>query len=349
MFRLGLKFTRKTVKLFSQFYNSDIIFASPLGLRMVIGDENDKKRDYDFLSSVELVVVDQADALLMQNWDHVEHVFKHLNQIPKDAHGCDFGRVRNWYLDTNARYLRQTVVLSQFITPELNSLFTNHMRNIGGRAKTQATHTGSMTDLGLRVRQVPPHPPPLNTPLLTKQTFSRFDSLTPTTDPDARFKYFTTALVPAILRSASTGGTLIFIPSYFDFVRVRNHMDNLAISVGSISEETPVSAVARARSHFLTGRHSVLLYTGRAHHFRRYVLRGATNVVFYALPDNPVFYSEVAGGFLLRTVGDGRVEPDRCRVKVLFSRWDAMKLERVVGSGRVGAMRTDVGDTFEFK
>lgn len=78
------------------------------------------------------------------------------------------------------------------------------------------------------------------------------------------------------------------------------------------------------------------------------MIRGTTSVVFYALPDNPVFYREVAGGFLLRTVGEGKVEAGAVRVRVLFSRWDAMRLERVVGTKRVRVMCTDVGDTFEF-
>uniref|UniRef100_A0A453MDN4 UTP25 NTP hydrolase-like domain-containing protein n=1 Tax=Aegilops tauschii subsp. strangulata TaxID=200361 RepID=A0A453MDN4_AEGTS len=60
-FLFGIKFTKKSVKLYSNFYASDIIVASPLALKLKIdGGEVTKKKgrpkenDSDFLSSIEV-------------------------------------------------------------------------------------------------------------------------------------------------------------------------------------------------------------------------------------------------------------------------------------------------------
>jgi U3 small nucleolar RNA-associated protein 25 len=334
-FRVGVKLTRKTLKLYSTFYNSDIILASALGLRRAI-ESNEKKKDYDFLSSIEMVFMEQADATLMQNWEHAEFVFEHLNLQPKETHGCDFSRVRSWYLDGHATYVRQTIVLSAYLTPKINTLYNKHMRNVAGRLKYTADYTfGLIESLAYGI----------------KQTFSRFDSPSHLTDPDSRFKYFHSTVLPQITRYPKPPlggiGALVFIPSYLDFVRVRNSLVDSDLSYASISEYTDLTDVRKARSHFMSGRHSLLLYTGRAHHFHRYHIRGVKRVIFYGVPENPRFYDEVVG-YIGKTVERGEISRAEGSVRVCFSKWEGLELERVVGSKRVGKMVKDRGDVFDF-
>lgn len=64
---------RGAVKLYSDFLQSDIVVASPIALATKLSDEQKEEEGgpADFLSSIEIAVVDRADVLLMQNWAHV--------------------------------------------------------------------------------------------------------------------------------------------------------------------------------------------------------------------------------------------------------------------------------------
>ncbi|KAJ3253893.1 rRNA-binding ribosome biosynthesis protein utp25 [Chytriomyces hyalinus] len=323
-FRIGIKFSRRHMKLFSDFYSADVIVASPLGLRMVVGAEGDKERDFDFLSSIEVVVVDRCDMLLMQNWDHLQHIFQHLNLTPKSAHDCDFARTKSWYLDGRSALLRQSILLSAFPTPEINALMAKSCKNVDGRIKISKVYRGSVGEV---VVQVP-------------QMYNRITSPSLRELDDARFKHFVEKVIPTLKRGGlEQKGTIIFIPSYFDYVRVRNHLrDHQAdIEVGELCEYTSNSDISRTRSNFFHGKTSILLMTERFHFFRRYKIRGCKHVVFYQLPEYAQFYAELMNGM------DVGME-SRC--SVVYSVYDKFRMERVVGSDRVKKMMDK--DTFMF-
>lgn len=80
-FRLGIRLHSSGVTLYAPFYKSDIIVASPLGLQLIIGAKGAEKRDYDFLSSIELLIIDRADVLRMQNWAHVVEVLRVSHEV----------------------------------------------------------------------------------------------------------------------------------------------------------------------------------------------------------------------------------------------------------------------------
>ncbi|KAH9858485.1 digestive organ expansion factor [Lenzites betulinus] len=313
-FRLGVKMTRKSVKLFAEFYGCDLIIASPLGLRMSI----EKEKNADFLSSIEVLVVDQMDALTMQNWDHVQFIFSHLNQLPKESHDVDFSRIKPWYLDGHSAYLRQTVLMSAYETPETRALFNHSLKNIAGRIRTEKRWS------------------PVEVPEGIDQQFVLFDSSNPKDEPEKRFQYFTTQLLPAILKSAvQSANTVVFVPSSLDFIRVHNHFrKNVGVSFSVLSEYSSNQDISRARQAFFAGKSAFLLVSERFHFFRRYKIRGIRNLIFYGPPDHPQFYTE----YLSYPFLDEGVDGSDVVSRVLYSKYDWLRLERIAGTEGAAAL-----------
>ncbi|KDR67537.1 hypothetical protein GALMADRAFT_258194 [Galerina marginata CBS 339.88] len=307
-FRVGMKLTRKTIKMFADFYGCDIIIASPLGLRRSI----EKEKNGDYLSSIEILVIDQMDALTMQNWEHIKFVMSHINKLPKESHDTDFSRIKPWYLDGHAAYLRQSILLSAYETAETRSLYNTELKNVEGKIRTEKTWL------------------PVEIPSGIDQNFMHFDCVSPTDEPEKRFHHFTTQLLPSVLKSAvQSTNTIIFIPSSFDFIRIQNHFRKTpGVTYAVLSEYSSNQDISRARQAFFKGEKSFLLISERFHFYKRYKIRGSRNIVFYGPPDHPQYFTE----FLSYPFLDEGVEAPDVTCRVLFSKYDRFKLERIAGT-----------------
>ncbi|KCV68826.1 hypothetical protein H696_04243 [Fonticula alba] len=358
-FRLGIKLNRSSVALGADEYESDIIIASPLGIRLLTGTEGEKKRNYDFLSSVEMVVVDQANTIAMQNWDHLLSLFEHLNLQPREARDTDFSRIKNWVLDGHSKYLRQNIFLSSFLFPELNALFSRYSLNHSGRVRaTQPVPRGTIGRVIAPVQQV----------------FHRVRVKSLSGLDDERFGFLEDVILAPMLHKHRR--ILLVVPSYLEFVRVRRMLKERSISFVAAHEYQSSGENSRARSFFRDGRAELLVYTERLHFYRRLNIIGAKHLVFYAPPTNGQFYPELvnillnpipadtAGGPAGRATGgsddeDGagsRRAPtatldndgDRTCSLIFCQPFDALALARIVGEGRARKMLTGEQDAFMF-
>eukprot|EP01127_Copromyxa_protea_P021732 TRINITY_DN7560_c0_g1_i1.p1 TRINITY_DN7560_c0_g1~~TRINITY_DN7560_c0_g1_i1.p1 ORF type:complete len:744 (+),score=204.58 TRINITY_DN7560_c0_g1_i1:67-2298(+) len=313
-FRLGIAFTHQYCRLYSEFNHSDIIVASPLGLKLSIEGNNG---DVDFLSSIEVVVVDSAENTLMQNWDHLSFLFKNCNTMPKEYHGVDVTRIRMSFIDTFGKHLRQTLIFSEVNHVLVNNLFNKFCFNISGKVKLlKSSNSGT-------VCQVLPQ---------VKQLFQRLDVNSPTEVDDARFNYFCSHVYPNLITDLQQG-VMIFIPSYLDFVRVRNFM-RVRRKKGDVDfvqccEYTPPNHVSRNRAYFESGRRDFMLFTERFHFFNRYSIKGIKKIVFYSLPTFPQFYPEMLN-----------LLPDGGTCLSLFTKFDLYQLEPIVGQKRSSLLLT---------
>ena len=333
-FRLGLGVTKKTLKLYTDFYSSDIIIASPLGLRMVIGTDEDVKRDYDFLTSIELLVMDQVDVFAMQNWEHVTGIFNHLHLQPAKSHGVDFSRVRMWTLNQLSVHYRQTLLISSVQMPEVNALFNKQCQNFYGKVKVINPVTkGSICRVLTSA-----------VPII----FRKFESTTVVSSVQERFNFFTKKIMPDFSQDLMYH-TLIFVPSYFDYVQLRNWFDKKSyLDYAEICEYTKYKKMAAARDRFFHGEHHFLLYTERAHFYKRFAIKGIRHLVFYQIPQYPEFFSEMVNLMQSSYQNPKGGSDGNMSCTIIYNKYDIHRLTPVVGTERARTMLKSDKNTHMF-
>jgi len=309
-FKIGISLTKKNIKLYTDFYASDIIIASPVALRSIIGAEGERERDYDFLASIEILLLDQAEIFLMQNWDHVLHIFEHIHKQPKESHDTDFSRVRSWAIDGLSKFYRQTIVIASYPILDISALISRRCTNYAGIFRTNNPVDSSViSQLSTTFTHV----------------FHKLLGASAREIAEVRYKAFLNLLSERSQRQ-ELAGTLVYVPSYFDFVRLRNHLKIEAINFVQISEYTKDGKVAEARDKFFHQESAVLLYSERFHFFRRRKIRGIKRIIFYQIPTFPIFYTELVN------VVSKKNQEDKTSILSLYSKYDSPQLAAIVGT-----------------
>jgi len=150
------------------------------------------------------------------------------------------------------------------------------------------------------------------------QGFYRFDFDNPEQQSDSRFDFFVKEILPKCEKQ-----TLIFIPSYYDFVRLRNYLKKENESFVQIHEYADKGKVAKARNLFFLGQKKLMLLTERFYFYFRSSIKGIKSVVFYQLPINPEFYIEIINV----------ARPDqKLNSKVLYCKFDVLRIQNIFGN-----------------
>ncbi|KAK0416059.1 hypothetical protein QR680_012271 [Steinernema hermaphroditum] len=308
-FRVGISVAKKALKLFTPFEESDIILCSPIGLRMIIGEESEKHHEHDFLASIELAIVDHADIFLMQNWEHITTLFESLHKKPESLN-VDISRVRQWSLDQHAKLFRQTLLFANVDTAEFRALFAQHCQNYAGLVTvTPPPQNGYLSEIEIPICQ----------------EIHRFRVAESQTQSDARFNYFVSHILPKC-----DMGTMIFVSSYFDYVRLRNYLKREGESFVQLHEYATDKKISRARGMFFGQEKKIIMMTERFHYFRRYVIRGVKSYAFYQLPLNPSFYHEI--------VNSSNAQGDKTVTRIIFNKFDAIRLRNTFGAEHAKAL-----------
>jgi U3 small nucleolar RNA-associated protein 25 len=311
-FCLGLKLMKSKISLYSTVTDSDILISSPWAMTKIIDDPGDKRpRNYqmNFLSSFEIVVVDGADLMSMQNWNHLTNVLKAINRLPESQNLIDISQIHDWCLSNLAEVFRQIIVISSFPSAEIHGLFEKYSKNRNGKWRFKL----KSKCLGMK-------------PLFWElSSFEGFRSKNIISLAEDRYSYFVKNIWPQIMEKRQSG-LLIFVKSFFDFTRLKCFLQGNSASFACISEYSTKPDAEHNRMLFIKRRKDIMLYSEKAYFYLNNNINGIKSLLFYSLPNHISIYEELVMQQKPISKSINFVQNIS-----LFSRYDSLQLGQVVG------------------
>ena len=296
-FRMGINisFFESKVKLYSPFDESDIILASPLGLKLATPSETDKtfknNKVYDFLSSIEIFLMDFSEVFIYQNMEHLNEILSFINKPPKNNQNIiDINRIKEIYANNYGQYLRQSIIISNFKCLDIDLSVNEICKNINGKILFDGPYENQPELIKEEFHEKYNEMNSKNYEI--RYEFKILKDLKGENDFDEKFNYFTKNIWQNLYESFEKH-TIIFISSTFDYLRLKSFFKQKSKSVCYISEDTDKKDWQRNRLYFENGKYKFLLYNERAHVYKKINLKFAKNIFFYSLPEDPKIFNEM--------------------------------------------------------
>ncbi|KMZ93343.1 hypothetical protein PVMG_00789 [Plasmodium vivax Mauritania I] len=306
--------------------------------------KNEKKKkklyEYDFLSSIEILIIDQADIILMQNILTLKNVLNFVNKPLLKWGSANINRIPKYVINGYVKNYRQTIITASILDTTFISLIqaaANYRGFVklfmkGGDAEGERENgqlgnekDGKRGGSGQLLNADDPSRP-CKTILLsvrnhfhTNQYFRKIECPHILQIEESIIQFFATNVIDILTNIKQL---LIFLPTYIEYLRIHEILKKNDISFKGVNEYTNEKKIGKIQKLFKLGRINILLVTGRLVFYERCTFRGANHVIFFSPPKFLFMYYE-----MIKNLAPSSNSSSIC----YYTKYHTYELERIVG------------------
>jgi U3 small nucleolar RNA-associated protein 25 len=264
----------------------------------------------DFLCSIEILVIDRIDALLMQNMENALDVLHAVNAKPVEAITADINRIHpRFFSPESAKAARQTILIGG---STMRDEYDEFIRPEQAVRCVDTSYTGAPLSKSLKLK-------------IRQQFFIRL------ADDDAKFQYFSEKFWKDI--GAETKQLIIVVGIHEDFDRIKAFLDDEG-HVDCFLHESELSDIGGKRRKqikallkaFRENSMTCIVVSERLLWYQRIRVTGGRHVLFYGAPVVDSVYANILADI---------VEPTRCTSSCIYENGEKLAIERIAGTSNL--------------